>query len=175
MANEPTQLAPDRRRAYDSQLSHSLHPTTSRISPSYLPLKHHKNQLHELLTFDRAFHNGRFVQRMRQKAASFPNVQLEQGTVISLVKKNGVVKGVKYRTKASKKLTAYAPRTIMCDGHFSHLRRSVCKLVMVTASEGEEEAVGEKGEGGVFDDRTEEEIDGGDDEEGDDDRRWRSE
>ncbi|GAB2228285.1 hypothetical protein Droror1_Dr00010116 [Drosera rotundifolia] len=75
----------------------------------------------------RSFHNGRFIQRMRQKAASLPNVQLEQGTVISLVEEDGVVKGVKYRTKAGEELIAYAPLTIVCDGCFSKLRRSLCK------------------------------------------------
>ncbi|KAL6220266.1 hypothetical protein ACLB2K_008022 [Fragaria x ananassa] len=48
----------------------------------------------------RSFHNGRFIQRMREKAATLPNVQLEQ---------------------------AHAPLTIVCDGCFSNLRRTLCK------------------------------------------------
>ncbi|KAK4387631.1 Squalene epoxidase 1 [Sesamum angolense] len=39
-----------------------------------------------------SFHNGRFIQRMREKAASLPNVQLEQGTVTSLFD-NGTIRG----------------------------------------------------------------------------------
>ncbi|WCJ25119.1 squalene epoxidase 2 [Euphorbia peplus] len=74
----------------------------------------------------RSFHNGRFIQRMRQKAASLPNVRLEQGTVTSLVEKKGSVKGVNYRTRNGQDLTAYAPLTIVCDGCFSNLRRSLC-------------------------------------------------
>ncbi|XP_044510076.1 squalene monooxygenase SE2-like isoform X3 [Mangifera indica] len=74
----------------------------------------------------RSFHNGRFIQRLREKAASFPNVRMEQGTVTSLVEEKGTVKGVRYKTKDSQELTAYAPLTIVCDGCFSNLRRSLC-------------------------------------------------
>eukprot|EP00252_Welwitschia_mirabilis_P006261 TRINITY_DN17090_c0_g1_i2.p1 TRINITY_DN17090_c0_g1~~TRINITY_DN17090_c0_g1_i2.p1 ORF type:complete len:529 (-),score=111.64 TRINITY_DN17090_c0_g1_i2:274-1860(-) len=74
----------------------------------------------------RSFHNGRFIQCMREKAASLPSVQLEQGTVVSLIEKDGSVKGVRYRTKAGKDLEAYAPLTIVCDGCFSNLRRALC-------------------------------------------------
>ncbi|KAK3030451.1 hypothetical protein RJ639_039208 [Escallonia herrerae] len=76
----------------------------------------------------RSFHNGRFIQRMREKAATLPNVHLEQGTVSSLLEENGIVKGVEYKTKAGQELKAYAPLTIVCDGCFSNLRRSLCKL-----------------------------------------------
>ncbi|EEF40286.1 conserved hypothetical protein [Ricinus communis] len=41
----------------------------------------------------RSFHNGRFIQRMKEKAASLPNLILQQGTVTSLVEKKGTVKG----------------------------------------------------------------------------------
>ncbi|XP_072990757.1 squalene monooxygenase SE1-like isoform X1 [Typha latifolia] len=74
----------------------------------------------------RSFHNGRFIQRMREKVASLPNVHLEQGTVTSLLEENGAVKGVLYKTKAGEELKAYAPLTIVCDGCFSNLRRSLC-------------------------------------------------
>ncbi|XP_075492780.1 squalene monooxygenase SE1-like isoform X2 [Primulina tabacum] len=74
----------------------------------------------------RSFHNGRFVQRMREKATTLPNVQLEQGTVTSLLEENGTIKGVQYKTKAGQELNAYAPLTIVCDGCFSNLRRSLC-------------------------------------------------
>ncbi|KAJ4716081.1 Squalene monooxygenase [Melia azedarach] len=74
----------------------------------------------------RSFHHGRFVQRMREKAASLPNVRMEQGTVTSLLEENGTVKGVEYKTKAGQKLTAYAPLTLVCDGCCSNLRRNLC-------------------------------------------------
>ncbi|KAL8172071.1 hypothetical protein V2J09_023875 [Rumex salicifolius] len=74
----------------------------------------------------RSFHNGRFIQRMREKAASLPNVRLEQGTVTSLLDENGVIKGVRYKNKSGEELTAYAPLTIVCDGCFSNLRRTLC-------------------------------------------------
>uniref|UniRef100_A0A7N0T4V2 Squalene monooxygenase n=1 Tax=Kalanchoe fedtschenkoi TaxID=63787 RepID=A0A7N0T4V2_KALFE len=76
----------------------------------------------------RGFHNGRFVQRLRQKAASHPNVKVQQGTVTSLIEENGTIKGVRYKTKADgdRVLTAHAPLTVVCDGCFSNLRRSLC-------------------------------------------------
>ncbi|XP_052203718.1 squalene monooxygenase SE1-like [Diospyros lotus] len=74
----------------------------------------------------RSFHNGRFIQRMREKAASLPNVRLEQGTVTSLLEENGVIKGVQYKTENGEEMAAYAPLTIVCDGCFSNLRRSLC-------------------------------------------------
>ncbi|KAL9671995.1 hypothetical protein QQ045_009569 [Rhodiola kirilowii] len=74
----------------------------------------------------RSFHNGRFVQRMREKAATLPNVKLEQGTVTSLIEENGVIKGVQYKTKNGQEVKKYAPLTIVCDGCFSNLRRNLC-------------------------------------------------
>ncbi|XP_073047734.1 squalene monooxygenase SE1-like [Primulina eburnea] len=74
----------------------------------------------------RSFHNGRFIQRMREKAMTLSNVRLEQGTVTSLVEEKGTVKGVQYKNKNGEEITAYAPLTIVCDGCFSNLRRSLC-------------------------------------------------
>ncbi|KAJ9705429.1 hypothetical protein PVL29_003462 [Vitis rotundifolia] len=51
---------------------------------------------------------------------------MEQGTVTSLIEEKGSIKGVQYRTKAGEELKAYAPLTIVCDGCFSNLRRSLC-------------------------------------------------
>nr|GMC89617.1 squalene monooxygenase-like [Ipomoea batatas] len=74
----------------------------------------------------RSFHHGRFVQRMREKAATVPNIRLEQGTVMRLVEEDGTVKGVQYKNKDGQELTSYAPLTIVCDGCSSNLRRSLC-------------------------------------------------
>nr|KJB77858.1 hypothetical protein B456_012G162200 [Gossypium raimondii] len=74
----------------------------------------------------RNFHNGHFFQKLQKKAASLHNVNLEQGTVISLLEENGIVKGVHYKNKSGQMLTAYAPLTIVCNGCFSNLRRSLC-------------------------------------------------
>lgn len=54
------------------------------------------------------------------------SVRLEQGSVVSLVEENGTVKGVRYKNKAGEELTAFAALTIVCDGCFSNLRRSLC-------------------------------------------------
>ncbi|KAG4205884.1 hypothetical protein ERO13_A04G128500v2 [Gossypium hirsutum] len=74
----------------------------------------------------RTFHNGRFVQSLRKKVASLHNVSLEQGTVTSLIEENGIVKGVQYKSESGQVLTADASLTIICDGCFSNLRRSLC-------------------------------------------------
>nr|BBE15483.1 squalene epoxidase [Polygala tenuifolia] len=74
----------------------------------------------------RSFHNGRFIQRMREKATSLLSVRLEQGTVTSLLEEKGAIRGVRYKNKDGLELTAYAPLTIVCDGCFSNLRRSLC-------------------------------------------------
>ncbi|KAI3715888.1 hypothetical protein L6452_22877 [Arctium lappa] len=74
----------------------------------------------------KSFHNGRFIQRMRNKASFLPNVKLEQGTVTSLLKTQGTVHGVHYKTKGGHAMTAYAPLTVVCDGCFSNLRRELC-------------------------------------------------
>ncbi|WZZ52949.1 hypothetical protein YC2023_053056 [Brassica napus] len=60
----------------------------------------------------RTFHNGRFVQRLRQKASSLPNVRLEQGTVKSLIEEKGVIKGVTYKNSSGEETTAFAPLTV---------------------------------------------------------------
>ncbi|XP_044474159.1 squalene monooxygenase SE1-like [Mangifera indica] len=75
----------------------------------------------------RSFHNGRFIQRMRERAASLSNVSLEQGTVTSLIEEEGTVKGVTYRNKTGQELTTYAPLTVVCDGCCSNFRRSLSK------------------------------------------------
>ncbi|KAI4324821.1 hypothetical protein MLD38_030274 [Melastoma candidum] len=74
----------------------------------------------------RSFHNGRFIMRMREKISTLPNVKLEQGTVTSLIEENGTVRGVHYKNKDGEELEAFAPLTIVCDGCFSNLRRSLC-------------------------------------------------
>ncbi|KAK4260218.1 hypothetical protein QN277_003362 [Acacia crassicarpa] len=75
----------------------------------------------------RSFYNGRFIQKMREKAAELLNVRMEQGNVTSLLEENGTVKGVQYRTKDGVEHKAYAPLTIVCDGCFSNLRQSLCQ------------------------------------------------
>ncbi|PRQ22086.1 putative squalene monooxygenase [Rosa chinensis] len=73
----------------------------------------------------RSFHNGRFIQRMREKAVTLSNVKLEQGSVTTLIEEKGIVKGVIYKNKAGEEMRTYAPLTIVCDGCFSNLRKSL--------------------------------------------------
>lgn len=77
----------------------------------------------------RSFHHGRFVQRLRQAAASSPNVTVRQGTVRRLVNDQGedweegqVVTGVKYKTANGEEAVALGHLTVVCDGMYSALR-----------------------------------------------------
>ncbi|KAL1121116.1 hypothetical protein V6Z11_D01G211000 [Gossypium hirsutum] len=81
-----------------------------------------------------SFHNGLFIQRMRHKAASLPNI--EQGTMTSLIEENGTIKGVQYKTKGGRESSAYicSPYYIVCDDCFSNLRYSLCDLKVNVAS-----------------------------------------
>ncbi|XP_010454706.1 PREDICTED: squalene epoxidase 5 [Camelina sativa] len=87
------------------------------------PVENNNNFPYE--PFGRSFHNGRFVQRLRQKASSLSNVRLEEGTVRSLIEEKGVIKGVTYKNSAGEETTALAPLTVVCDGCYSNLRRSL--------------------------------------------------
>eukprot|EP00475_Leptophrys_vorax_P037078 TRINITY_DN6344_c0_g1_i1.p1 TRINITY_DN6344_c0_g1~~TRINITY_DN6344_c0_g1_i1.p1 ORF type:complete len:559 (+),score=0.28 TRINITY_DN6344_c0_g1_i1:95-1678(+) len=89
----------------------------------------------------RGFHNGRFVQKLRAKAASLPNVTMLQATVVGLVERGDQVCGVKYRIKRPapagqggaaaggevEEGSVLAPLTFVCDGCGSNLRRSIAK------------------------------------------------
>lgn len=77
----------------------------------------------------RSFHNGRFVQRLRQAAASVPSVTIRQGTVRKLVNEAGeawvdgdIVTGVAYRTPDDVLRCARGHLTVACDGMYSGLR-----------------------------------------------------
>ncbi|CAK9145012.1 unnamed protein product [Ilex paraguariensis] len=85
-------------------------------------LSYHLKGLHPDIT-GRSFHNGHFIQQMREKAATFP----KQATVTSLIEKRGTGKGVQYKTASGQEMTTHAPLTIVCDGCFSNLRRSLYK------------------------------------------------
>lgn len=78
----------------------------------------------------RSFHNGRFVQRLRQHAEKAPNVTIRQGTVKRLVSTDGEewtegqpVGGVAYRKPGEPQdRIARAGLTMVCDGMYSGLR-----------------------------------------------------
>ena len=78
----------------------------------------------------RSFHNGRFVQRLRHRAAAVKSVSLRQGTVKRLVAADGVewqegevVAGVAYRREGEEQdRIARGWLTVVCDGMYSTLR-----------------------------------------------------
>ena len=106
----------------------------------------------------RSFHNGRFVMRLREEARKVKNVNLIEGTVTSLLDKEGSkhddksdkpVGGVRFRVtlknqkleenstsntvdandnlkaKKTRDVDVFAPLTIVCDGMFSSLRKTL--------------------------------------------------
>lgn len=89
----------------------------------------------------RSFHNGRFVQRLRQAAAAVPSVTIRQGTVRRLVNAAGqawqdgeVVAGVCYRTSDGVERTATGHLTVACDGIYSSLRTKLSTPSIKTPS-----------------------------------------
>jgi squalene monooxygenase len=54
--------------------------------------------------------------------------------VTTLIEEKGIVKGVIYKNKAGEEFRTYAPLTIVCDGCFSNLRKSLSapKVMMCT-------------------------------------------
>uniref|UniRef100_A0A061QZC0 Squalene monooxygenase n=1 Tax=Tetraselmis sp. GSL018 TaxID=582737 RepID=A0A061QZC0_9CHLO len=84
----------------------------------------------------RSFHNGRFVQRLRQAASMEPNVTLRRGTVKRLLDVDGkewdedqdkAVSGVCYRTSDGEQRVARGCLTVVCDGMYSNLRKKFMK------------------------------------------------
>ena len=81
----------------------------------------------------RAFHHGRFVQKLRQAAATIPSVTFREATVKSLINPNGsdwedgqVVAGVRYKMDGEQ-VTSLASLTVVCDGMYSSFRSKLSK------------------------------------------------
>jgi len=86
-----------------------------------------------------SFHHGRFVQKLRYKASTCENVTLIQGTVKSLIEQDGIIYGVNFieninnnneqqQQEEEKDIiinSVKAPLTLVCDGCFSNLRKTV--------------------------------------------------
>ena len=89
----------------------------------------------------RSFHNGRFVQRLREAARAEPNCTLVQGTVTRLLyeregDETSRVCGVAYTVAADggAERMAHASLTIACDGCASRLRRMVLPVALHSIS-----------------------------------------
>ncbi|XP_043922870.1 squalene monooxygenase-like [Protopterus annectens] len=86
-----------------------------------LPLSENKEVIEA-----KGLHHGRFVMGLRKLAMAEPNVTVIEGNVTSLLEENACVIGVQYKDKEGgdvKKL--YAPLTLVADGIFSNLRKSL--------------------------------------------------
>lgn len=80
----------------------------------------------------RAFHNGRFLRRLRELAFQNPNVTLQEARVSALeTDPSGRVTGVTYIDPSGQPRSAHAPLTIACDGSGSLLRRRAAAPVPV--------------------------------------------
>jgi len=82
----------------------------------------------------RSFHHGRFVQRLRYKAAAVDSVTVREGTVRRLINDNGEdwtegqpVSGVQYKGTDGEIHKASAHLTIVCDGMYSSFRKQLAE------------------------------------------------
>eukprot|EP00878_Enallax_costatus_P016143 GHUV01016932.1.p1 GENE.GHUV01016932.1~~GHUV01016932.1.p1 ORF type:complete len:460 (+),score=146.21 GHUV01016932.1:221-1600(+) len=78
----------------------------------------------------RSFHHGRFVQKLRHRAAAQPTVTCREATVRRLINDLGAewqegkpVSGVKYKAADGNIREARAHLTIVCDGMYSSFRK----------------------------------------------------
>lgn len=78
----------------------------------------------------RSFHHGRFVQKLRHRAASQPSVTCREATVRKLINDQGgdweegqPVSGVKYKAADGSIREARAHLTVVCDGMYSNFRK----------------------------------------------------
>lgn len=73
----------------------------------------------------RAFHNGRFLRRLREIGMGEDGLEIVQGNVTGLDREEGRVVGVSYRDDNKVERHVRAKLTIACDGCASNLRRRV--------------------------------------------------
>eukprot|EP00270_Netrium_digitus_P006848 TRINITY_DN1978_c0_g1_i2.p1 TRINITY_DN1978_c0_g1~~TRINITY_DN1978_c0_g1_i2.p1 ORF type:complete len:578 (+),score=123.28 TRINITY_DN1978_c0_g1_i2:59-1792(+) len=116
----------------DAKLSYPLHhlpSSSSSIANPALQVSTEGTGLNLPVIAGRSFHNGRFVDRLRQKASSLPNVKMEEATVTSLLEDGDIVRGVRYRlsSMSDNEQVVTAPLTFVCDGCFSRFRCSLSR------------------------------------------------
>lgn len=74
----------------------------------------------------RGFRNGKFLQALRKEMLAQPTVTVIEGTVESLTEIDGIINGVKYKTKTSESSqTISAKLTVVSDGMFSLFREQL--------------------------------------------------
>ncbi|ESO95888.1 hypothetical protein LOTGIDRAFT_144418, partial [Lottia gigantea] len=80
------------------------------------------------VTQGRAFHHGRFIMSLRERAQQEKNVTYIEAMAHKLIEDKGVVIGVQYKTKGDNSVKeVYAPLTIVADGCFSKFRKQLVK------------------------------------------------
>jgi squalene monooxygenase len=77
----------------------------------------------------RSFHNGRLLMGLRKAVSATRTAQLRQGKVTELIEENGRVSGVEYRTREGDVCKVTAALTVVCDGLFSSLNRTLTSNV----------------------------------------------
>lgn len=75
----------------------------------------------------RGFHNGKFLQRLRNAALQNSNVTKLEGEVKSLITDNEEVKGIRVKTKSGEEQCFGAKLTVVSDGIFSCFRNELCE------------------------------------------------
>ncbi len=79
----------------------------------------------------RAFHNGRFLMSLRKAVTATSTATMRQGKVTELLEETpgGRVTGVAYRTREGTDVKITAALTVVCDGLFSSLNRTLTSNV----------------------------------------------
>ncbi|GFN79564.1 squalene monooxygenase-like [Plakobranchus ocellatus] len=112
---------------------HNLEAKTEVVVP--YPREQGNDDATKNITSARAFHHGRFITSLRERAQKEPNVTYIEGTATKLVEDNGVVVGVQYKPKGEDELkTIHAPLTFVVDGCFSKFRKMLVKEPVHVAS-----------------------------------------
>lgn len=72
----------------------------------------------------RSFHHGKFIMNLRNAMLKEPNVTALEATVTDIIKnENGVIEGVKTKTKDGETSEYFAPLTVVADGTTSKFRK----------------------------------------------------
>ncbi|XP_014677463.1 PREDICTED: squalene monooxygenase-like [Priapulus caudatus] len=83
----------------------------------------------------RAFHHGRFIAGLRREAQKQETVTVIEATATRLIEEHGVIVGVQYKAKDGEGTQHLrASLTVVADGCFSRLRRSLVNESVVVSS-----------------------------------------
>ena len=101
----------------------------------FFPIDYPKDPQTGKIPEGRSFHHGRFIMNLRKAALEQKSVEVREATVSKLLRRGNRVTGVVYKdptTKESREVRANL--TVVVDGCYSALRKSLCKADQITRS-----------------------------------------